>query len=113
MILRENISIDILIGLDSYWRFVKPGITTLPGGLVAQETVFCSILPGPLPNDKVSTLAISHQLLCVNNLSVSTLQKFWDLGSIGISEKVYVEIDPMKYEETVSSRDDRYEVTLP
>ena len=33
----KHISIDILVGLDSYWKFVKSGITTLPGGLVAQE----------------------------------------------------------------------------
>ena len=40
----KHISVDILVGMDSYWKFVKPGITTLPGGLVAQETVFGSIL---------------------------------------------------------------------
>ena len=111
----KHISVDILVGLDSYWKFVKPGITTLPGGLVAQETVFGSILSGPLPSVEVSTSAVSHQLLCVNDLSDSTLQKFWDLESIGISEKVDVEIDPIlqEFEETVVFRDDRYEVTLP
>ena len=52
----KHISIDILVGLDSYWKFVKQGITTLPGGLVAQETVFCSILPGPLPSVEVESV---------------------------------------------------------
>ena len=51
----------------------------------------------------------------MNDLSDSTLQKFWDLASIGINEKVDVEIDPIlqEFEKTVVFHDDRYEVTLP
>ena len=73
-----------------------------------------SILSGPLPSVEVSTSAIAHQLLCVNDLSDSTLQRFWDLASIGINEKVDVEIDPIlqEFEETVVFHDDRYEMTL-
>ena len=50
----------------------------------------------------------------MNDLSDSTLQRFWDLASIGINEKVDVEIDPIlqEFEETVVFHDDRYEVTL-
>ena len=39
-VMNKSVSIDILIGLDNYWRFIKSGIVHIAEGLVAQESVF-------------------------------------------------------------------------
>ena len=36
----DEVSIDILVGLDNYWKFIKGGVFGGTGGLVAQETVW-------------------------------------------------------------------------
>ena len=48
--------IDILIGLDAYWKFMKAGIVRGPGGLVAQESVFGWVLSGSLYSELESSL---------------------------------------------------------
>ena len=35
-----KLKVDILVGLDTYWKLVKPRVVSIPRGLVAQETVF-------------------------------------------------------------------------
>ena len=42
----RQMSVDILIGLDFYWKFVKGGIVYLTEGLVAQETFFGWVISG-------------------------------------------------------------------
>ena len=46
-----EIQVDVLIGLDSYWKFMKSGIVRNTGGLVAQESVFGWVLSGSLVDD--------------------------------------------------------------
>ena len=41
-----NIEIDVLIGLDCYWKLVKPNIVSLDAGMAAQDTVFGWMLSG-------------------------------------------------------------------
>ena len=43
-----EVQIDVLIGLDAYWKFMKAGIVRGPEGLVAQESVFGWVLSGSL-----------------------------------------------------------------
>ena len=101
----EPDSIDILIGLDNYWRFIKPSIVPGRDGLVAQDSVFgwiisgscsgardssgvnfvaenCAVGQSPsggrfqsVDNDNHSI--VSHQLLCLNDISEERLRNFW------------------------------------
>ena len=81
-----EVQVDVLIGLDSYWKFMKSGIIRNTGGLVAQESVFGWVLSGSLVDDGGSPSVVSHQLLCFNEVPEAALHKFWDLESIGISD---------------------------
>ena len=75
----QQVTIDVLIGLDSYWSCMKPGLVRA-GNLVAQETVFGWVLSGTTPqvsyNDttcvSVSLLSFNH----ANNLLVGPIQNF-------------------------------------
>ena len=45
----QEIEVDILVGLDAYWKLMTPEIVVMSDGLVAQRSVFGWILSGPLP----------------------------------------------------------------
>ena len=72
----EQVSIDIIIGLDNYWRFIKSGIVHIAEGLVAQESVFAWVLSVSCQASSISPL--SHQLLCMCDTPDSTLRSFWE-----------------------------------
>ena len=88
-----EVQVDVLIGLDSYWKFMKSGIVRNTGGLVAQESVFGWVLSGSLVDDGGSPSVVSHQLLCFNEVPEAALHKFWDLESIGISDAPVEAVD--------------------
>lgn len=72
----QNVSIDILIGLDHYWDFFKPGIIKLLGVPVAQETIFVWVGPGPwqsLQKFEQSVCQLSHTMLCSTDVLNSNL----------------------------------------
>ena len=104
-----EVQVDVLIGLDSYWKFMKSGI-----GLVAQESVFGWVLSGSLVDDGESPSVVSHQLLCFNEVPEAALHKFWDLESIGISdapvEAAYVSA---VFKQQIKYVDGRYEMGFP
>lgn len=83
----RNVTIDLLIGLDCYWRFMKAGIIRIPG-LVAQETVFGWVVSGTWPSEhdvvNVVPSCTSVSLCCLNDIPEESLRKFWDLESVGI-----------------------------
>ena len=111
-----KISIDILIGLDSYWSFMKSGIIR-SDGLVAQETVFGWVVSGYQPTSVSNTVAhsmFSISLLCFDGLAEEKLHRFWDLESVGISDS-NSDIDPVlqEFERNVSFDGSRYNVCLP
>ena len=81
-----EVHVDVLIGLDSYWKSMKSGIVRNTGGLVAKESVFGWVMSGSLVDDGGSPSVVSHQLLCFNEVPEAALHKFWDLKSIGISD---------------------------
>ena len=62
----QHVKIDILIGLDHYWRFVRPDCVQVAGhsGLVAQKTVFGWILSGTYGKQDPD-FRMSHPLLSV------------------------------------------------
>ena len=117
--LNRQVSIDVLIGLDAYWSFVKPGFVKA-GNFVAQETVFGWVLSGTTsqvsPYDYEKTCLTAVTLLSFNDANISELHRFWDLESIGISDsKNNLLQDPVlsDFEKTVVFRDGCYEVSLP
>ena len=113
----DDIKVDILIGLDAYWKFVKPNIITVPDSLLAaQSTVFGWMLYGSVPGGQdFSDSVVAHQLLCVDVLD-KNIHAFWELESIGIPSSFDEKLrDPVleKFQENLGMVDDRYEVALP
>ena len=110
------VNVDILIGMDSFWRFVLPEfLGSDPAGAMAQNTVFGWVVSGCVdPCPPVGNLSVSHQLLRVN-VCEDTVRSFWDLESIGILPKETVSVNPVlqHFEESIRQVDDRYEVKLP
>ena len=109
------VQVDILIGLDSYWKLVKPGIVCLSEGLVAQETLFGWVVSGLVSSPKEQQSVVSHRLLCLNDVSDVTLRNFWNLESLGIRNDKDGVVDPVLqgFSDTVNFSDGRYEVSLP
>nr|XP_027223346.1 uncharacterized protein LOC113815482 [Penaeus vannamei] len=115
----SHLNIDILVGLDAYWGFMDPEIKPhQSNGLVAQKPVFGWVLSGSwkVPTNKNYE---STQMLCIGNVTDSDLREFWDLESVGISQKEAVPSpftsDPVlkQFCENVKFDEGRYEVGLP
>ena len=113
----KPLNIDILVGLDNYWKFVRGGV--LPGndGLVAQETIFGWMVSGSWETS-LNDMCQSAQLLCIQDIPESMIRNLWDLESVGISVQ---ECEDSLCNDTVLSNfrnhvkliDGRYEVALP
>lgn len=113
-----HLTVDILVGLDAYWKFMNPGNFYKVEGLIAQESVFGWVLSGAwsvYSNNKI----VSPQLLSIGNVSDATLHNFWNLESIGISSNEAISncmtADPVlkQFSDTVTCNDGRYTVSLP
>ena len=111
----QKMNIDILIGLDHYWKIVNSGPKFLTPQLVAQDTALGCMLSGRLPsNDGARPKhSISSTLFC-REIPERSLQAFWDLESVGINIDREVE-DPVveKFKREVIKEGDRYSVALP
>ena len=113
----QEVKVDILIRLDSYWKFVRPQtISSADGPLMAQCTVLGWILYGIVPVTEAYTeMFASHQLLCMNVLYQS-FKPCWELESVGIpTHEESVSCDPtlLKFQKEIKIVDNKYEVTLP
>ena len=118
---RNEQEIDVLIGLDFYHSFVSRDVVRGgPNEPVALRTslgwVFCGPAGG---HGQDCTVSMSVQV-CANQQLNDTLQKFWNLESIGItpvemsvstcqSESTVLK----KFKETLAYKNGRYEVSLP
>ena len=112
----QEIQVDILVGLDAYWRLMTSQMIGLPGGLMAQRSVFGWVMSGHLPETSPTSdhVHVSFQLLCMD-VSESSLRNFWDLESVGICSDDSREVDPVlaELQEKVSFSEGRYMATLP
>ena len=117
----QEVNIDMLIGLDVYWKLMTPDIVSAQG-MVAQRSIFGWILSGPLPQsvqpDPVdSNVYVSHQMFCSSVCPVSdaSLKTLWDLESIGIGRTEVPVVDPVfsEFQRTVEFQNGRYVVGLP
>ena len=110
--LSSEIKVDILVGLDSYWKFVKPQITGCSvEGLMAQSTVFGWVLFGSVPVSQMTPPVMSHPMLCLT-VSEQSVKSFWELESIGISPDKEDSV-LTRFENDLRQVEGRYEVTLP
>ncbi|XP_076037863.1 uncharacterized protein LOC143023227 [Oratosquilla oratoria] len=113
----RDLTLDILIGVDNYWRFVSPENFIRCEDLVAFESLFGWILSGSCM--KTQEENVFHQMLCISTakpVNESELHEFWSLESIGIcAGRDKPPKDPVldKFEDSVKFVDGRYEVALP
>ena len=113
----KKIKIDILIGLDQYWKFVQTQIIPVREGLVAQKTVFGWMISGAYGiqegNAGTSGKKTSVQLFCVNSVEDQNLKRIWDMD---LNPELDEEGDSSlikQFEDTIKKKDGRYEVALP
>ena len=108
----DRLDIDILAGVDQYWRLVSGETRVLEEGAVAQRSVFGWVLSG-----QVSGMAGTDggcQLLCLGDIHESALRRLWSLEGVGVTDVDTRDSDVLsKFESTVTMTDGRYEVTLP
>ena len=105
---KEKIKIDMLIGLDNYWRLMLNQVIRIQdGNLVMQETVFGFILSGQVAS--MDQNRVSQQLLVLNDLSETEIRRFWDLEHLGIkTEEPQAEDNVYKeFTQTVEYSEDR------
>ncbi|XP_076044820.1 uncharacterized protein LOC143027420 [Oratosquilla oratoria] len=113
----RDLTLDILIGVDNYWRFVSPENLIRCEDLVAFESLFGWILSGSCM--KTQEENVFHQMLCISTakpVNESELHEFWSLESIGIcAGRDKPPKNPVldKFEDSVKFVDGRYEVALP
>ena len=112
----QELIIDILLGLDSYWRFMTSDIVSLSSGLMAQRSVFGWVVSGYSDETSTSVVSVSPQLFCLSDFSGQSASQFWDLETIGLNGKESSIVDEnviADFNQSVSWRDKRYEVSLP
>ncbi|XP_064102656.1 uncharacterized protein LOC135212813 [Macrobrachium nipponense] len=114
----RKIQVDMLIGLDLYWKLMIPNKVICHEGLVAQESVFGWVLSGSY-NRSEDNCGAGVQLLTFSNFQEDNLTEFWDLESVGIQAQETrsgaIKPDPtmVQFERFVSYKEGRYEVALP
>ena len=106
----KEMSIDILIGLDWYWQLVRPEFECPQAGLVAQNTVFGWMLSGSVSQEEAS-VNVSHQLLCMCDLTDSDVRKFWEIDVVADHKEDSSVLK--EFEEQVKFENGRYVVALP
>ena len=121
----RDLNVDILIGADYYWSFFNNAIVKgNPGEPVAMSTKLGYILSGPVTdtnsplnsactNTVVSAhvMKINSEILGENAKLSATLEKFWNLESLGINMEQPSVYD--KFRHDVVYEKGRYQVKLP
>ena len=118
---RNEQEIDVLIGLDFYYSFVSRDVVRGgPNEPVALRTSLGWVFSGPTgSHGQDCTVSVIVQVCASQELN-DTLQKFWNLESIGIkpvempvstsqSESTVLK----KFKATLAYKNGRYEVSLP
>ena len=112
----KKIKIDLLIGLDHYWKFMTGEIKFLSTQLVAQKSTLGWVLSGCVPSREVS-VGNSVQLFCRGvKGQPEEAKNFWDLETIGIRTHTPVSDKDQvlrEFEDRISYTGTRYQVSLP
>ena len=108
----QDVTVDILIGLDAYWKVMTPSMKPLSDGLMAQRSIFGWIASGVVPISGDAVQAPSMQLFCGSDICAS-LQVMWDLDKADSTEVLESDGVMAQFEDSVSYHEGRYEVALP
>ncbi len=104
-----ELCIDILIGQDLFWSLMKDGLVRHKGSNVsAQESVFGWVLSGSHGQGTSSGVA----MLNISSIPDDIVSRFWDLESIGVSERSDPDSLVERFCAGVEYKDGRYEVGL-
>ena len=112
----SSVDVEVLVGLDNYWRIVTGEIIRGTSGPVAIHTKFGYILSGPW---RSASFMVANEPAVNTSLLVSVnhktglreqLQSFWNLESLGIQEEQDL---AEKGRRNISFKDQKYEVELP
>ena len=118
----SSLKVDILVGLDQYWKLVTGEVIRCLNGPTAVHTRLGWVLSGPVqgspPPGIVSVNLVNTYSLMVDAYQQQTeneldnqLKMFWDLESLGVKHD-----EPSVYEEFLKAivyKYPRYEVSLP
>ena len=108
----ETLHIDILVGMDCYWRLMCGRTKFLTPNLAAQKSKLGWVVSGNVPTSVADPQACSEKprisLFCKG---VEPVSNFWSLEAIGISPKELNEEEEVSLE--VKKEDGRYTVGLP
>ena len=107
--------VDLLIGLDCYWRLMCSDIRHVGDNLVAQQSKFGWILSGCVSKTVLPEPSGSFQLLIHSDLADDSLRRLWTLDAVGISGQEDMPEDPVwkKFKEDLEFVGGRYSVALP
>uniref|UniRef100_L7LX93 Putative tick transposon n=1 Tax=Rhipicephalus pulchellus TaxID=72859 RepID=L7LX93_RHIPC len=115
-----NLETSILIGADYYWAVVTGRTREMQPKVMAIETVLGWTVQGPVDFRSMPMKSSTVMVLKISAKSdtiVDELQKFWDLESMGITEKPATKINDdqvLQYvRDTMEFKAGRYQVRLP
>lgn len=114
----DNFEISMLIGADFYWDIVENEIIR-GNGPTAVKSKLGYLLSGPTFNQNVSTTCISTTMMNVliqHKQEEVDLEKFWNLESIGVTEKEMSTKENSfydTYESSIEHENGRYIAKLP
>ena len=108
-----NLNIDMLIGLDMYWKIMYGEVKYLTPDLVMQNSKLRWVLSGNVPIDK--DMSNSHNRVSTGLFCKTDMEQFWSLETIGITDNEDMVKDPIlnDFTENIERLDDRYTVALP
>ena len=109
----RNSSIQLLVGSDFYWAFIKNDIVRSKYGPVALKSTLGWILSGPV-DDKIDLIKPEGSTsLFVNSFEneVEKMKKFWQTESLGICENEEGFLE--NFESKIKFNGNRYSVPLP
>ena len=115
-------SIDVLIGSDYYWDFVRSEIVRGDFGPTAVNSKFGWLLSGPTESVTNQETTVTNLTMAGNSNSlfdytqdalVDTLKQFWETESMGIKEVSEITKSHDGFNDQVRFNGQRYEVPLP
>ena len=115
----SNIQVDILIGMDHYWRIMHKDIVCLSEERMAQRSAIGWVVSGGVPTARKSKKdsPMSHQLVCqaYPTPHFPDPNMLWNLDLIGIQDTECDAKDHSldRFKEQIEKVGDRYSVGLP
>ena len=113
----SKIQVDILIGMDHYWRIMRKDIVCLSDELMAQRSAIGWVVSGGVPSVKQrkKDTPMSHQLFCQADPHSPDPNMLWNLDLIGIQDTECDTKDHSldRFKEQIVKVGDRYSVGLP